>query len=253
MKEMLYQFERFIGYFILCFCTAMLPILSYANKHKEPLVEATATVEPSEEEKQGWRPREYFFDAQKWLKPEFYNAKSSAKEASTRLPVAQLDTRQIPYRFEILNHQQYLKTPSADQNKCLVRCILLNGHIFSDQLTILNSSWLKEVGRFVYADSTVHIIDMRNHKSQYYGAIGFLSIHNDQINFDYFDGFRTAFGNTFYRIKDQGLDIKMDDGKYQSIIRFDQQGFHLTELTTYPLTTETCVEKAGKWVCEMAR
>ena len=94
---------------------------------------------------------------------------------------------------------------------------------------------------------------MRNHKSQYYGGIGFLNIQNNQINFYYFDGFRKAVGNTMYRIKDNGLDIKMDDGTYQSIIRFDQQEFHLTELTNYPLVTEKCVEKAGEWVCEMAR
>jgi len=230
-----------------------MPILSYAKSITRVVEQAKASAEPSEEEKQGWRPREYFFDAQKWMKPEFYNQKKSGKGASVLFPATQLDTRQIPYRFEILNHQQYLKTSSADSKKCLVQCVLLNGHIFSDQLMILNSSWLKEVGRFVYADSTVHIIDMRNHKSQYYGGIGFLSIQNDQINFNYFDGFRKSVGNTTYRIKDQGLDIKMDDGTYQSIIRFDQLGFHLNELTNYPLTTETCIEKAGKWVCEIVR
>ena len=251
MKKISHQFYTFICCLGLGYCTALIATSSYA---KSIVVEqARAYVEPSEEEKQGWRPREHFFDTQKWLKTQFYNSKSLDQSMQNRLPTPQLDTHQISYRFEILDHQQYLKTPSADKNKCLVRCILLNGHIFSDQLTILNSSWLKEVGRFVYADSSIHIIDMRNHKSQYYGGIGFLSIQNNQINFNYFDGFRKAVGNTMYRIQDQGLDIKMDDGTYQSIIRFDQQGFHLTELTNYPLVTETCVEKAGQWLCEMAR
>lgn len=244
-----YQLNRC---FLLMLCALTIPFSTFAKQ--TPQEEARAWVEPSDEEKQGWRSQEHFFDAQKWLKPEFYNLKSSAKATRSRLPPAQLDTRQIPYRFEILNHQQYAKTPSADTKKCPVRCILLNGHIFSDQLTILNSSWLKEVGRFVYADTTVHIIDMRNHKSQYYGGIGFLTIQNNQINFQYFDGFRKAVGNTMYRIQNQGLDIKMDDGTYQSMIRLDQKGFHLTELTTYPLAMETCTEKKdGKWECEMSR
>lgn len=230
----------------------MIP-LSYAKPVDRLVEQARAYVEPSEEQKQGWRPREYFFDKQKWLRIEFYDHEHAEKQNSNRLPSAQLDTQQIPYRFEILNQQQYLKTSSTDTHKCPIQCILLNGHVFSDQLTILNSSWLKEVGRFIYEDSSIHIVDMRNHKSQYYGGIGFLSIRDNQINFNYFDGFRTAVGNTLYRIKDQGLDIKMDDGTYKSIIRFDQQGFHLTELTNYPLVTETCIEKDSQWICEMAR
>ncbi|WOE42403.1 hypothetical protein [Acinetobacter chinensis] len=248
---------RFSQHLVLCLCILIFSVSSHARQAQQQAAQAWAYAEPSDEEKQGWRPREHFFDAEKWLKTQFYDtkksARTSAKSTDQRLPVAQLDTRQIPYRFEILNHQQYLKTPSADAAKCPVRCILLNGHIFSDQLTILNSSWLKEVGRFIYADHSVHIIDMRNHQSQYYGGIGFLSIQNNQINFNYFDGFRKAVGNTMYRIHDQGLEVKMDDGTYQSVIRFDQKGFHQTELTPYPLTMQSCTEKKGKWVCEMAR
>jgi hypothetical protein len=251
MKQVSHQFYRFVSCFVICLCSMAVSMLSAAKPIDRFVEEARAYAEPSEEQKQGWRPREHFFDTQNWLKSTFYNTKNS--HINTRLPSAQLDTRQITYRFEILNHQQYLKTPSADAKKCPVQCILLNGHIFSEQLSILKSSWLKEAGRFVYDNTSVHIIDMRNHKSQYYGGIGFLSIQNNQINFYYFDGFRKAVGNTMYRIKDSGLDIKMDDGTYQSIIRFDQQEFHLTELTNYPLEMETCVEKAGQWVCEMAR
>ncbi len=58
----------------------------------------------------------------------------------------------------------------------------------------------------------------------------------------------------FLSIQEHSLDIKKDDGTYQSMIRLDQKGFHLIGLTTYPLAMEICTEKKdGKWECEMSR
>lgn len=214
---------------------------------------AEAKALPADTHTSSWQNHSYFFDASNQLKKQFY-ADSTTNVDPLQLPTPKIDTQKLAYQFQILKQSGYKQAfPEASSSDCTIQCILLNGHILEKNLTILKTSHLREVGHFIYQDKSIHIIDYRHHRDAYHGGIGILSIKANQVQFEAFSGFRKAKGQTLYRIKNKGLEIKMEDGTYQSIIRFDQKGYNLTELTPYKLVMEICSEnEKGVEICEMS-
>lgn len=214
---------------------------------------AEAKALPADNHTSSWQNHSYFFDTSNQLKQQFYATPNTNADA-LQLPTPKIDTQKLAYHFQVLNQSGYKQAfPEASSSECAIQCILLNGHVLEKDLTILKTSHLREVGHFIYQDKSIHIIDYRHHRNAYHGGIGILSIKANQVRFEAFAGFRKAKGQTLYRIQNNGLEIKMDDGTYKAIIRFDQKGYNLTELTPYKWVTEMCSEnEKGEEVCEMS-